>query len=81
MGVESNSESREEGLSESTGGGRDDNSNSRRGPTLKKKGMIFTDSYRVSKFASLTILLSLAFLSALSFPCSSSLDHCFSHRS
>jgi hypothetical protein len=37
MGVESNSESSgsgEEGLSESTGGGRDDNSNGRRGPTL-----------------------------------------------
>jgi hypothetical protein len=80
MGVESNSESSgsgEEGHSESTGGGRDDNSNGRRGPTQKKKGslgMTFTDSYRVSKSASLTILLSLAFLSALSFHHSSSLD-------
>ena len=84
MGVEINSESSgsgEEGLSASTGGGRDDNSNGRRGPTLKKKCMTFTDSYRVSKSTGLTILLSLVFLSALSFPRSSSLNYCFSHRS
>jgi hypothetical protein len=84
IGVEINSEgsgSGEEGLSASTGGGRDDNSNGRRGPTLKKKGMTFTDSYRVSKSTGLTILLSLVFLSALSFPRSSSLNYCFSHRS
>jgi hypothetical protein len=86
VGVENNSESSgsREGLSENTGGGRDNNINERRGPTLKKKGslgMTFPDSYRFSKSASLTILLSLAFLSALSFPRSSSLDYCFSHRS
>jgi hypothetical protein len=80
MGVESNSEGSggREGLSESTGGGgRDDNINGRRGPTLKKKGSLgttFPDSYLFSKSASLTIL------SELSFPHSSSLDYCFSHR-
>jgi hypothetical protein len=63
MRVESNSESSggREGLSESTGGGgRDDNINGRRGPTLKKNlgslGTTFPDSYLFSKSASLTIL-------------------------